>query len=72
MATPRAECELEEGHNRKDVAFEISWMFSNISPSVFIHLETQFHQNWVQSLQGLPLLAQSRVETTSRYLEGGC
>lgn len=65
MATPRAVCELEEGHKRKDV-FEVSWMFSSILPSVFIHLETQFHQNWVQCLQGLPLLAQSRAETTSQ------
>lgn len=71
MATSRSEWELEEGHDRKDI-FEISWMVSSISPSVFTHLETQFHQDQVQSLQGLPQLAQSRVETTSWYLEGGC
>lgn len=72
VITPKAEYELEERHNRKDIVFEISWMFSNISPSVFIYLEIQFHQNWVQSLQRLPLLAQSRLETMSQYLEGGC
>jgi len=72
MAIPRAECEMEKGHNRKDVVFETSWMFSSISPSVFIHLETHFHQNWVLSLHGLLPLAHSMVETTAWYPEGEC
>lgn len=66
-----SECQLEQQHNGKDVLLESSAMVSSIPTPVFVHLESQFHQNQVQPLPGMLLLAQSRVETMWQCFQHG-
>lgn len=67
-----SECQLEQQHNGKDVLLESSSMVSSIPTPVFVHLESQFHQNQVQPLPGMLLLTQSRVEAMWWCFQRGC